>query len=122
MKILKETLSKNKNKIELLGNDCCKNILVIGVFHGDEPQGEYLINKYLKENDSNLMFIPCLNPDGKNLKTRQNANNVDLNRNFPTKNWINCLFSLFGFINRSKLFFQKFFVHWILTVNLFSIL
>ena len=88
MKILKETLSKNKNKIELLGNDGCKNILVIGVFHGDEPQGEYLINKYLKENDSNLMFIPCLNPDGKNLKTRQNANNVDLNRNFPTKNWI----------------------------------
>ena len=34
-----------------------------------------------------LLFIPCLNPDGKELKTRQNANLVDLNRNFPTKNW-----------------------------------
>lgn len=88
MKILKETLSKNNNKIQLLGNDESKNILVIGVFHGDEPQGEYLINKYLKENKSNILFIPCLNPDGKDLNTRQNANNVDLNRNFPTKNWI----------------------------------
>ena len=88
MKILKETISKNKKKIELLGNENSKNILVIGVFHGDEPQGEYLINEYLKENDSKLLFIPCLNPDGKCLNTRQNANNVDLNRNFPTKNWI----------------------------------
>ena len=88
MKILKETLSKNNNKIELLGENDSKNILVIGVFHGDEPQGEYLIDEYLKENNSNLLFIPCLNPDGKDLNTRQNANNVDLNRNFPTKNWI----------------------------------
>ena len=88
MKILKETLSKNNNKIELLGEDNFKNILVIGVFHGDEPQGEYLIKEYLKENESNILFIPCLNPDGKDLNIRQNANNVDLNRNFPTKNWI----------------------------------
>ena len=88
MKILEQTLSKNNNEIILLGENNYKNILVIGVFHGDEPQGEILINKYLDENSSNLLFIPCLNPDGKDLKTRQNANNIDLNRNFPTKNWI----------------------------------
>ena len=88
MKILEQTLSKNNNKIELLGEVNHKNILVIGVFHGDEPQGEILINKYLENNSSNLLFIPCLNPDGKDLNTRQNSNNVDLNRNFPTKNWI----------------------------------
>lgn len=35
----------------------------------------------------NLLFIPCLNPDGMQLGTRTNANGVDLNRNFPTKNW-----------------------------------
>ena len=33
------------------------------------------------------MFIPCLNPDGVKSNTRVNANGVDLNRNFPTKNW-----------------------------------
>ena len=35
----------------------------------------------------NVLFIPCLNPDGMQLGTRTNANGVDLNRNFPTKNW-----------------------------------
>lgn len=68
-----------------------KTILIIGVFHGDEPDGEFLIKKYIDSepevNKNRLLFIPCLNPDGKHLKTRQNANGVDLNRNFPTKNW-----------------------------------
>ena len=36
---------------------------------------------------ANILFIPCLNPDGMALGTRTNANGVDLNRNFPTKNW-----------------------------------
>lgn len=70
-----------------------KTILVIGVFHGDEPDGEYLINRYLQQKPdfsqikNRLLFIPCLNPDGKNAFKRTNANGVDLNRNFPTKNW-----------------------------------
>ena len=34
-----------------------------------------------------MLFIPCLNPDGLQLGRRTNANGVDLNRNFPTKNW-----------------------------------
>ena len=64
------------------------NILVIGVFHGDEPQGEYFINRFLSEVKNrpfknNLFYIPCLNPTG----VRKNKNGVDLNRNFPTKNW-----------------------------------
>jgi len=88
MKILDETLSKLGNKIVLQGNDNYKPILVIGVFHGDEPQGDFLIKEYIKSNqNSEMLFIPCLNPDGMNLKTRQNANGVDLNRNFPTANW-----------------------------------
>lgn len=88
MQTLKKTFSKNHNEIVLLGNDNFKNILVIGVFHGDEPQGKFLIEQYLKENnDTRLLFIPCLNPDGMAQNTRTNANGVDLNRNFPTKNW-----------------------------------
>ena len=40
-----------------------------------------------KECWRNLLFIPCLNPDGMQLGKRTNSNGVDLNRNFPTKNW-----------------------------------
>lgn len=89
MKNLKETVSKLGKKIQLLGNENNKPILVIGVFHGDEPQGKFLIEKYLKQNqNSDMLYIPCLNPDGMVLNTRQNSNKVDLNRNFPTENWI----------------------------------
>lgn len=82
----KSVITKLKNKIELIGDS--GNTLIIGVFHGDEPQGKFLIEEYLKHNDTNgLIFIPCLNPDGMQLETRTNSNGVDLNRNFPTKNW-----------------------------------
>jgi len=71
-----------------------KNILFLGVTHGEEPQGDFLIKNFMNEIEkkkpvfkNNLFFIPCLNPDGKNLKQRGNINNVDLNRNFPTKNY-----------------------------------
>lgn len=102
-KILKSVTSKNGNKIDLIEienphkkdlkiNEKSKILLIIGVFHGDEIDGEFLINKFLLSNKSNftnrILVIPCLNPDGKFLKTRQNSNKVDLNRNFPTRNWI----------------------------------
>ena len=74
--------------IELLGNLTSPSVLVIGVFHGDEPQGDPLIRKYLKNNpETKLLTIPCLNESGMKEGKRTNANGVDLNRNFPTKNW-----------------------------------
>lgn len=70
--------------MKLYGNTSNPAVLVIGVFHGDEPQGEYLINQYLsKKYQTNLLVIPRLN----SCDTRVNKNGVDLNRNFPTKNW-----------------------------------
>jgi protein MpaA len=88
-KILENTITEQGNTISLLGfNNKKSQTLIIGVVHGDEPQGEYLINRYLSENiKEDVLFIPCLNPDGKTQETRTNSNGVDLNRNFPTKNW-----------------------------------
>lgn len=70
--------------MEVLGDLINPKGFVIGVFHGDEPQGEYLVSKYLEQNDNtNLLWIPRLN----SCNTRVNKNGVDLNRNFPTQNW-----------------------------------
>lgn len=74
---------------ELAGNLINPSVLVIGVFHGDEPQGDFLIRKYLEMRpDTKLLMVPCLNKSGFEAKTRVNSNGVDLNRNFPTENWV----------------------------------
>lgn len=75
------------NLIKLENSNYDKKILIIGVFHGDEPQGEYFIKSFLKKAKAGknaLYFIPSLNS---NRLNRKNPNGVDLNRNFPTKNW-----------------------------------
>lgn len=69
--------------------------LFFGVFHGDEPAGKYLLERLLEHlagqphllEDRRLLVCPVLNPDGLAAGTRWNANGVDLNRNFPARNW-----------------------------------
>lgn len=72
-------------------------ILMIGGVHGDEPEGVRLAEDLLawlkdcEETQSHKIrpwiLIPCLNPDGYSLHQRTNANGVDLNRNFPSRDW-----------------------------------
>ena len=70
-----------------------KPILFIGGVHGDEPEGVRLAEELLRwMNDCNedlfpWVLIPCINPDGYKKNNRTNANGVDLNRNFPSKDW-----------------------------------
>lgn len=71
-------------------------VLAIGGVHGDEYSAisiSYLWMKTMLKNpqdvDHHWLFLPLANPDGLFVQpaTRQNANGVDLNRNFPTSDW-----------------------------------
>lgn len=76
-------------------------ILFIGGVHGDEPEGVHLAQQLLiwlieKESTSTnettskihpWLLIPCINPDGYSKNQRVNGNGVDLNRNFPSRDW-----------------------------------
>lgn len=75
-----------------------KRMWVIGGTHGNEVEGvvciEALRARLLKEqkldqilSEAELVLIPNINPDGVYKLQRVNAQNVDLNRNLPTKDW-----------------------------------
>lgn len=63
-----------------------RTVLIVGCIHGNEPAG-IAIARHLATASappgSALWIIPDLNPDGVAADTRQNADRVDLNRNFP---------------------------------------
>lgn len=60
-------------------------VLVVGNIHGDEPEG-VAVTKILRtiriEDAVDMWIVDTMNPDGLKASTRQNANKVDLNRNF----------------------------------------
>jgi murein peptide amidase A len=69
--------------------------LFVGGVHGDEPEGVRLAQEFLQwlqthssAADHPWILIPCLNPDGYQFHERTNANKVDLNRNFPSTDWL----------------------------------
>lgn len=69
-----------------------RKILAMSLIHGDEiPSGGVTKNwiDRLKKIDprNTWRVIPVANPDGLRSKQRMNSRGVDLNRNFPTKEW-----------------------------------
>jgi len=81
-------------------------LLVMGGVHGDEPEGVRLASELLQWLKSHTVVaaaaasahggklqvapwivIPCLNVDGYGKGTRVNGRGVDLNRNYPSKDW-----------------------------------
>lgn len=69
-----------------------KKILVFSLIHGDEFPSGSVARSWMErltkvEPRNHWRVVPILNPDGVKTGTRFNANGVDVNRNFPTKNW-----------------------------------
>lgn len=72
-----------------------RTVLVLGGTHGDEEVGAQVVVRLAEEFSHmnpgeipvRVLFVPVLNPDGTKHNTRTNARGVDVNRNFPTKNW-----------------------------------
>jgi murein peptide amidase A len=93
--------SANRNPIALFASEPLaklknlKPIILAGGIHGDEPEGvrlaedtlNWLINDSLPLTLNPWIVIPCINPDGFQKNERTNGNGVDLNRNYPSKNW-----------------------------------
>jgi murein peptide amidase A len=62
-----------------------KNLYLSTGIHGDEPSGPLAVLRLLEENhwpDANLWLVPCINPTGFDLNTRENAAGIDLNRDY----------------------------------------
>lgn len=62
--------------------------LIVGTIHGDEPAGlqvTEILRTMSLDQPIDLWIVDNLNPDGMDVSTRQNANKVDLNRNFPRR-------------------------------------
>jgi len=62
-----------------------RNIYISTGIHGDEPAGPLAVQQLVRENlwpEANLWLVPCVNPTGFRLNTRENAEGIDLNRDY----------------------------------------
>lgn len=69
-----------------------KRILAFALIHGDEGPSGAVARAWMErlsriDPQNHWRIVPVLNPDGWEKRSRVNANKIDLNRNFPTKNW-----------------------------------
>jgi protein MpaA len=71
-------------------------VLVLGGFHGNEQASVYVAEELVSMLNGSptllagrcVVVVPNVNPDGYVRDTRKNVRGVDLNRNFPTGNWV----------------------------------
>jgi protein MpaA len=66
--------------------DARRKVLVVGCIHGNECAGLAITSALRHQpvpRGVQLWLVPEMNPDGTAADTRQNADGVDLNRNFP---------------------------------------
>jgi protein MpaA len=80
------------------GKSSGKVVLFLGGVHGDESPSVYILFRlaqFLKKNpelysNKTIVIAPLVNPDGflARPQRRTNSAGVDINRNFPTKDWM----------------------------------
>lgn len=66
------------------------DVLVFAGIHGEEPETTCALSRalrQLRESPPRCAVVLAANPDGLTRGTRGNARGVDLNRNFPTRDW-----------------------------------
>lgn len=66
--------------------------LLFAAIHGDEPVTQLMLERLIDElverpPGRETWIVPCVNVDGLLAGTRNNANDVDLNRNFASRTW-----------------------------------
>lgn len=67
--------------------------LIFGAIHGDEPVTALMLRELAAElverpPGRDTWIVPCVNPDGVAAGTKNNAGDIDLNRNFAAHNWV----------------------------------
>jgi protein MpaA len=67
--------------------------LLFGAIHGDEPVTALMLERLADElierpPGREVWLVPCVNVDGVLGGSKNNARDVDLNRNFAAKNWV----------------------------------
>jgi protein MpaA len=70
-------------------------VLLFGAIHGNEPLGAHCLLRLIDELDGRgptplpreTWIVPVANPDGFAAGTKNNARDVDLNRNFAAASW-----------------------------------
>jgi murein peptide amidase A len=93
-RLLARSAGGREIEIVTLGDPRLPKFVLIGGIHGDEPEGSQIVVDFIRHAESQVddfkacvLVIPRYNPDGLDGNERTNGNGVDLNRNFPAKDW-----------------------------------